>query len=80
MIFSSKKEISQRDLIIQYKRIFGTPEGKAVLFDIMNRNFYMNSTRNDREAGRRDAMLEIATKVYENLSDFDKLMKGESDE
>lgn len=33
-----------KKLISQYKRVFSTPEGKAVLYDLMKGNFLVSST------------------------------------
>jgi hypothetical protein len=68
----------QRDMIILYKRVFGSEDGKAVLCDLMNRNFILDSHGGDAlKEGRRQAILEVMTKANMNIEQFDKLLKGE---
>lgn len=73
-----KKLGSQRDLVISYKRVFGTPEGKEVLFDLMNRHHILNPHDGSPKAeGQRSVVLGIMKKCNINLADFDRLLKGE---
>ncbi len=80
MIFGKKEKV-QRDLIVQYKRTFGSTEGKAVLLDIMNRNFILNSHKGDPfMEGRRAAILDIMSMANINMEAYDKLLKGAENE
>ena len=75
-----KEEADFRAKVITYKRVFGTPEGTEVLFDLMNRNFILNPTGGDlKKEGRREAVLDILSKCHINVSELDKLMKGDSE-
>jgi hypothetical protein len=79
MIFGRRKDASeQRDRIIAYKRVFGTPEGKEVLFDILNRCHVLNSHGGDAyKEGQRSVALQIMNNCAINLVELDKLIKGE---
>lgn len=75
--FSKAKE--QRDRIVAYKRVFGTPEGKEVLFDILNRCHILNAHKGDAYAeGRRSVALDILHNCKIDLAQFDQLMNGEN--
>lgn len=83
MIFN-KKQKEQRDRIITYKRVFGTPEGKTVLFDLMDRFNILNEHKGDalemaKLEGKRAAILYILTNCNMNMAEFDKALKGEND-
>ena len=80
MIFN-KKQVAQRDLIIQYKRTFGTQEGKAVLLDLMNRNFILQAhDGNQISEGQRKATLAVIRMCNIDINEFDKMMKGNENE
>lgn len=80
-IFGGKKAQEQRERIISYKRVFGTPEGKAVLLDLMDRNYVLDEHGADPiKEGRRAVVLEIIADCRINLAEFDKLLKGDLDE
>lgn len=69
---------AQRNLIISYKRIFGSPEGKEILFDLMNRFHVLNGHNGDAiKEGQRSAVLFILAQCHIKLEDFDKLLNGE---
>jgi len=73
-----KSDKEQRQRIIQYKRTFGSPEGKAVLFDLMNKFHVLNAHKGDPYAeGQRSVVLWIMSQSNINLEAFDKLLKGE---
>lgn len=81
MFLGKKREIEQRDRIIQYKRVFGSTEGKAVLFDLMNKYHVLNSHGGDAlKEGQRSVVLGILSQCSINLDEFDKMMKGENAE
>lgn len=57
-----------RKLISQYKKVFGSPEGKAVLYDLMRANHVLSSTYDPTveshvflREGQRNAVLRILT-------------------
>ena len=78
MIFGKKAQ-EQRDKIISYKRVFDSPEGKQVLFDLMNKFHILNSHGGDTiQEGQRSVVLWIMQQCNINLAEFDRLMKGES--
>lgn len=83
MILGKKKqdertrEQEQRDRIIKYKRVFGSTEGKEVLYDILNRCFILNTHKGDAfSEGKRAVALDILNNCNINLADFDQLLKG----
>jgi hypothetical protein len=71
-----KEKAKQRDLIIAYKRVFSTPEGKQVLFDLMDRGDFLNTHKGDpfRE-GRRSLLCDILHNVHINLKELDELLR-----
>lgn len=78
MIFGKKAQ-EQRDKIISYKRVFDSPEGKQVLFDLMNKFHILNTHGGDTiQEGQRSVVLWIMQQCNINLAQFDALMKGES--
>ncbi len=84
MIFGNKSkaedENRQRELIITYKRAFGSSEGKEVLFDLMNRFYILNGHGGDpRKEGQREAVLWILSQCNINLAEFDRLLKGDNE-
>jgi hypothetical protein len=67
----------QRDLIIAYKTAFSGEDGKAVLFDLMNKFHILNS--HDGSAGKegeRKVVLHIMHQLNINLEAFDAMLKG----
>lgn len=82
MIFGKNKEKQeQRDRIISYKRVFGTPEGKVVLFDILNRFHVLDSHGGDAyKEGQRSVALRIMQNCAIDIAEFDKLLKGDLNE
>jgi hypothetical protein len=75
-----KKSSDYRDLIIAYKRVFSTPEGKRVLFDLMDRGDVLNSHGGDPiKEGRRSLVLEVMKKVNINLKELDQLLAEQGD-
>lgn len=79
MIFGKKRERADlRQLSIAYKRVFSSPEGREVLFDIFNRNYLLNSHGGDPlKEGRRAAALDMLHMCKIDLNEFDKLLKEE---
>jgi hypothetical protein len=72
------RRAEQRDLIIAYKQVFSTEQGRTVLFDLMNRNFILDSTNGEPlKEGRRAVVLDILKQVNLSLEQFDQLLKGE---
>jgi hypothetical protein len=71
-----KKQSDYRDLIIFYKNVFSTPEGKRVLFDLMDRGDVLNTHGGDPfKEGRRSLVLEIMKKVKINIQELDDLLQ-----
>lgn len=77
MIF--KKVTSIRDRVIAYKQVFGTPQGRIVLFDLMNRYHVLNHHSGDAlKEGQRSVVLDVMKKVNISIEKLDELLKGES--
>lgn len=78
MIFGKKNRVvEQREKIIQYKQVFGTPQGQEVLFDLMNRFHILRNHGGDAlKEGERSVVLYILERSHINLAEFDKLLKG----
>lgn len=78
MIFRKKRE-SFRDLVIAYKQMFGTPQGRMVLFDLMNRYHVLNHHNGDAlKEGQRSVVLDVMKKCNISVEQLDELLKGES--
>lgn len=81
-IFSKgKRENEFREKCITYKRVFGSPEGKKVLYDLMDRNHVVATHKGDIfQEGRRAAILEIMYFCNISVKQLDEMMKGETNE
>jgi hypothetical protein len=69
-----------RQLVIQYKKFFDTEDGRAVLFDLMNRYRFMDEipeSPHDRLIGAQNVIRYILSKANIKMAEFDKLLKGE---
>jgi hypothetical protein len=73
-----------RQRVINYKKFFGTAEGRDVLFDLMNRfshGINPNPGKSEleiiRAAGNNDVIVYILSQSHTDLAQFDKLLKGE---
>lgn len=80
MFLKSNAQSQARDLIISYKRVFGSVEGKRVLMDLMNRFHILNPTNGDTQEGERRAVLHILKQCNVNLKQLDELLKGTNPE
>jgi hypothetical protein len=70
----------QRKKIITFKKVFSTPEGKEVLFELMNRNFILTSHKGDSYSeGRRSAILDVLHLCNVDVAVFDEMLKGENE-
>lgn len=73
-----KARAELRERVITYKRVFATPEGKLVLFDLMNQFHILNGHGGDvRKEGERNAVLYILKMCHRSVEDLDRMMKGE---
>lgn len=74
------QEQQQRDRIVIYKRVFGSQDGKAVLYDILNRSFVLSTHKGDPfSEGKRSLALDILHHCNINMAEFDKILKGDSE-
>jgi hypothetical protein len=81
MIFKSKQAEEQRQRVILYKRVFGSPEGKEVLFDLCNRYHLLNGHKGDvHSEGQRSVVLWILNQAHVDMKALDELLKGENGE
>ena len=70
----------QRDLLIAYKKTFGTVEGKAVLHDLMNQFYVLHGHGGDPiSEGKREAVLHIMRKCKIKIEQFDKMLEGDGE-
>lgn len=78
-MFFKKKKVEHRDRIISYKKVFGSAEGKEVLFDLLNKYHVLNHHKGDDAfaEGQRSVALDILHQCNINLEAFDQLLKGE---
>lgn len=70
-----------RQKVINYKKTFATPDGREVLFDLMNRYFILEGVpegdRAIRCLGQNDVAKYILKMANIDLVEFEKLLKGE---
>lgn len=72
-----KEDESIRNNTINYKRVFSTPEGKEVLLDLMDRNYFMNPTQGDLiKEGRRCALLDILHYCHVDIKQVDEMLRS----
>lgn len=75
---NQKKAQEERDRLIDYKRTFGTPEGKRVLFDLMNRYHVLSGHGGDpHKEGQRSVVLRVMADCHVSIQRFDEMLKGE---
>ena len=83
MAFLSRKkpadqQEASRQLLISYKKFFGSAEGKDVLFDLMNRFHILNSHGGEAlKEGERSVVLYILNRANVDLVQYDKIIRGE---
>ncbi len=76
----AKIEQERRDRLIQYKQLFGSPQGKVVLFDIIDRCHILDERElTPFEQGKRSVATRLLTDLNINLSEFDRMMKGDNE-
>jgi hypothetical protein len=79
-VFGTQEEKAKadREKIIQYKRVFGSDEGRKVLFDLMNRYHVLNTHNGDHiKEGQRSVVIDILGRCNVDMIQFDKMLKGE---
>ncbi len=70
----------QAGLVVDYQRVFGTPEGKRVLMDLMRTHHIMGSTFDENprvtvlNEGERNVVLRILHKLKTNAQEVYKLI------
>lgn len=70
---------THRDLVIAYKKVFGSPEGKIVLYHMMSRYHVLNQHNGDAlKEGQRSVVLDVLKKCHISIQQLDELLKGES--
>jgi hypothetical protein len=70
------RQARERELLISYKRVFGSPEGKSVLKDLMTRFHVFNEHDADPiKEGQRSAVLHIMKTIGMSIEKFDELWK-----
>ena len=79
MMFGKRAQ-EQRDLVISYKKTFSSPEGKAVLFDLMNRFHVLNPHQgSEYSEGQRSTVLHVMNRVGVNIEQLDQMLKGDNE-
>jgi hypothetical protein len=81
-LFGKKKDGSVQEItkqkLIAYKQVFSSPQGKEVLFDLMNSCNILNSHRGDAfSEGRRSVALDILHKMNVNEQQLSDMLKGD---
>ena len=74
---------AQRQKFILYKQVFGTPQGKEVIIDLMDKFFILNPLPSGTEwergvaEGKRQCALFVVSQVNMDLAALDKIIKGD---
>ncbi len=76
-----KKAENSKKVISQYKKVFNSENGKAVLYDLMRGNYFLNTTTfvpgdpysTARNEGQRDVVVRILYILKMNPEQFFKL-------
>jgi hypothetical protein len=73
----------QRQKVINFKKFFGTDEGREVMLDLMNR-FHLLTPLPDGDAitlarceGKREVVLYLLGRANTSIEQLDKILKGE---
>jgi hypothetical protein len=75
-----KKRTEMRDRIIQFKRVFGSPDGKSVLYHLMDRYYILQDHKGDSfKEGQRSVVVEILKLCNVNIQQLDEMLKGEGE-
>lgn len=76
-----KRWQENKDLIIDYKRVFSTPEGKRVLFDLMNAHFMLVPHNGDPfKEGQRSVVLTILNRMKVDVRAYEQMFANHEGE
>jgi len=74
-------------VVTSYKKLFDTPEGKTVLYDLMKKGFMLQPThdddrsKNDKNEGKRELVLYILTTLETDPNRLlDAMKAGQSED
>lgn len=77
-MFLKQNRKEQRERIIAFKKVFGTQDGKTVLYHLMNKYHVLNSHKGDSfSEGQRSVVLEVLHLCNISIEQLDQLLKGE---
>jgi hypothetical protein len=75
---SADPVVRQRERFVSYKQVFGSENGREVLFDLMNKFHILNPTDGSQlQEGERRVVLHIMSHANIDLNVLDKLLKGD---
>lgn len=85
---SDKRAGARRELLLRYKRVFGSEDGKKVLYDLMKEcgmlksSFPNNGDVNETlyREGKREVVLRICRLVKMDVNQLDKLIEQQEQE
>jgi hypothetical protein len=76
--------LEQRDKALSFKKYFGTPDGQAVMLDLMNKFHVLNELPETdspvvlaRAEGARSVVIYLLKRAKVSMDDLDKILKGE---
>lgn len=83
-----EKNLKKVRVVTQYKKVFNTHDGKAVLYDLMRGNYILNRTTHvpgdpystARNEGQRDVVLRILSVLKMDPEQFLKLLEAQEQE
>lgn len=82
-----KQLAKSKRVISQYKKTFATPDGRAVLYDLMKGNYFINSTTfvpgdshaTARNEGQRDVVVRILSILKVDPEQFFKIAEEQEE-
>lgn len=78
-MFTSQSEIDHKQTVQDYKRVFGSPEGKRVFADLCNRFHFLEGHKGDpHKEGGRAVVLHIIKMRATSLEQIEALLQGDT--
>lgn len=80
--YDQESDTEYRDLMIAYKKVFGSPDGKKVLYDLMNKYHVLNTHQgmnSEFSEGQRSVVLDIMKYHGISIEQLDAMLKGDDE-
>lgn len=80
-MFTPRHEIEEKQRVTDYKRVFGSPEGKRVFADLANEFNFLSTHKGDPfKEGGRAVVLRIIKYRAMTIEQVEALFKGDTSE